>query len=155
MMRRLPGGLDVHSDQGSQCTATGFKDLLARNGAVKGMSRYDYSDNNAPPGTNHAESFCSRFKAELLDGDSLPSLAEANLEISHNGPHYNAQHRHPDLFYHSPQPFQNPSPNNIPTLSCLARPFKVGRYTYESYQAQLRAAQRTESSTALNWDYPL
>ncbi|GAB3858082.1 hypothetical protein GCM10028822_32810 [Hymenobacter terrigena] len=31
----------------------------------------------------HAESFKSRFKAELLDGGSFPGLAEAKLEISH------------------------------------------------------------------------
>ena len=32
----------------------------------------------------HAESFWSRFKAELFDGGSFPGLAEAKLEISHH-----------------------------------------------------------------------
>ena len=44
--------------------------------------RGEYYD-NALPGTTHAESFWNRFKAELLDGDSFPSLAGAKLEINH------------------------------------------------------------------------
>jgi putative transposase len=50
----------------------------------------------------HAESFWSRFKAELLDGGSFPGLAEAKLEISHHIAYYNAERRHsylaPNLF---------------------------------------------------------
>ena len=36
---RPPAGLVVHSDQGSQYTATRFKDLLARHSALQSMSR--------------------------------------------------------------------------------------------------------------------
>ena len=38
VVRRPPTGRIVHSDQGSQYTATRFKDLLARNDAVQRMS---------------------------------------------------------------------------------------------------------------------
>ena len=78
MVRRPPAGPAVQSDQGSQYTATRFKDLLARHGAVQSMSRRGHCYDNA-----HAESFWSRFKAELLDGGSFPGLAKARLETSH------------------------------------------------------------------------
>ena len=50
------------------------------------MSRHGNCYDNA-----HAESFWSRFKAELLDGCSFPKLAEAKLEISHHVAYYNAE----------------------------------------------------------------
>ena len=84
-VRRPPAGLVVHFDQGSQYTSTRFKDLLARNGAVQSMSRRSNCYDNAL-----AESFWSRFKAELLDGGYFPGLAEAKLEISHHIAYYNA-----------------------------------------------------------------
>ena len=39
----------------------------------------------------HAESFWSRFKAELLDGGRFPGLAEDKLEISHRMAYYHAK----------------------------------------------------------------
>ena len=49
------------------------------------MSRRGNGYDNA-----HAESFWSRFKAELLDGGHFPGLAEAKLEINHHVAYYNA-----------------------------------------------------------------
>jgi transposase InsO family protein len=49
----------------------------------------------------HAESFWSRFKAELLDG-SFPGLTEAKLQISHHIAYYNAEWRHSALGYLAP-----------------------------------------------------
>nr|WP_188816401.1 DDE-type integrase/transposase/recombinase [Hymenobacter cavernae] len=69
----------MHSDQGSQYTATRYKDLLARHGAVQSMSRSGNYYDNA-----HAESFWSRFKAKLLDSGSFFGMAEAQLEISYH-----------------------------------------------------------------------
>ena len=100
-VRRPPADLVVHSDQGSQYTATRFKALLARHGAVPSMSRRGNCYDNA-----HAESFWSRFKAELLDGGSFPGLAGAKLEISHHIAYYNAERRHSALGYQSPNPFE-------------------------------------------------
>ena len=106
-VRRPPDGLVVHSDQGSQYTATRFKDLVSKHGALQSMSRRGNCYDNALPGTTHAESFWSRFKAELLDGGSFPGLAEAKLEISHHVAYYNAERRHSSLGYHSPNHFES------------------------------------------------
>lgn len=89
--------LVVHSDQGSQYTATRFKDLVAKHSALQGMSRCGNCYDNA-----HAESFWSRFKAELLDGGRFPGLAEARLEISHHIAYYNAERPHSALGYLTP-----------------------------------------------------
>jgi len=100
-VRQPPAGLIVHSDQGSQYTATRFKDLLVRQGVLQSMSRRGNCYDNA-----YAESFWSRFKAELLDGGSFPGLAEAKLEISHHVAYYNAERRHSALGYQSPNHFE-------------------------------------------------
>jgi len=101
VVRRPPAGLVVHSDQGSQYTATRFKALVARHGAQQSMSRRGNCYDNA-----HAESFWSRFKAELLDGGSFPGLTEAKLEISHHIAYYNAERRHSSLGYQAPNHFE-------------------------------------------------
>jgi putative transposase len=98
----LRRALVVHSDQGSQYTATRFKDLVAKHGAQQSMSWRGNCYDNA-----HAESFWSRFKAELLDGGSFAGLVEARLEISHHVAYYNAERRHSALGYQSPNHFKN------------------------------------------------
>ena len=100
-LRRPPAGLLVHSAQGSQYTATRFKELVAQHGAQQSMSRRGNCYDNA-----HAESFWSRFKTELLDGGSFPGLAEAKLGISHHVASYNTERRHSALGYHSPNHFE-------------------------------------------------
>ncbi|WP_324680620.1 integrase core domain-containing protein [Hymenobacter sp. GOD-10R] len=100
-VRWPPAGLIVHSDLGSQYTATRFKALLAHHGARQSMSRPGNCYDNA-----HAESFWSRFKAEPLDGGRFPGLAEAKLEISHHIAYYNAEHRHSALGYVAPNHFE-------------------------------------------------
>ena len=90
-----------HSDQGSQYTATRFKDLIARHGALQSMSRRGNCYDNA-----NAESFWSRFKAELLDDGRFPGLTEARLEMSHHIANYNAERRHSALGYHAPNHFE-------------------------------------------------
>ncbi len=101
-VRQPPTGLLVHSDQGSQYTATAFQDLLARHGAQQSRSRRGNCYDNA-----HAESFWSRFKAELLDGGSFPDLETARLEISHYISYYNTKRRHSALGYVCPQRFES------------------------------------------------
>ena len=82
-------------------TATRFKDLIAKHGALQSMSRRGNCDDNA-----QAESFRSRCKAELFDGGSFPGLTEARLEISHHIAYYNAERRHSALGYCSPNHFK-------------------------------------------------
>jgi transposase InsO family protein len=74
VVRQPTPGLVVHSDQGSQYSATNFKALVARHQAVQSMSRRGNCYDNA-----HAESFWSRLKTELLAGGSFRSLSEARL----------------------------------------------------------------------------
>jgi len=100
-VRQPPAGLLVHSDQGSQYSATNFKTLLARHEAVQSMSRRGNCYDNA-----HAESFWSRLKTELLDGGSFCNLTEARLEISHYIAYYNAERRHSALGYLAPNYFE-------------------------------------------------
>lgn len=100
-VRRPPAGLVVHADQGSQYTATRFKNLLARHGAVHRRSRRGNGYDNA-----HAEAFWRRFNAELLDGGRFPGLAEAKPEISHHVAYYNAERRHSALGYRAPNHFE-------------------------------------------------
>ncbi|MBO3272172.1 IS3 family transposase [Hymenobacter defluvii] len=102
VVRQPPAGLIVHSDQGSQYTATRFRDLLAAHGATQSMSRRGNCYDNA-----QAESFWSRLKTELLNGGSFPGLEEARLELSHYIAYYNAERRHSALAYHSPNHFEN------------------------------------------------
>ena len=94
-------GLIVHSDQGSQYSATKFKDLVAHHKAVQSMSRRGNCYDNA-----HAESFWSRLKTELLDGGSFRNLTEARLEISHYLAYYNNERRHSALGYLAPNHFE-------------------------------------------------
>ena len=101
VVRRPPAVLVVYSDQGSRYTATRFKNLLGRHRDVQSMSRRGNCYDNA-----HAESFWSRFKAELLDGGSLAGLAEAKLEISHHIAYYNAESFHSSLGYLAPNHFE-------------------------------------------------
>ena len=100
-VRQPAAGLVVHSDQGSQYSATNFKALVARHEAVQSMSRRGNCYDNA-----HAESFWSRLKTELLDGGSFSNLSEARLEISHYLTYYNAERRHSALGYLAPNRFE-------------------------------------------------
>ena len=100
-VRRPLAGLIVHFDQGSQYTATRLKQLLTCCGALQSNSRLGNCYDNA-----HAESFWSRFKAELLNGSTFFGLAEARLQISHHVAHNNAERRHSALKYHSPNHFE-------------------------------------------------
>ena len=100
-VRRPVAGLVVHSDQGSQYSATNFKLFVARHQAVQRRSRRGNCYDNA-----HAESFWSRLKAELLDGGSFRNLSEARLEISRYLTYYNAERRHSALGYLAPNHFE-------------------------------------------------
>jgi putative transposase len=101
-VRQPSAGLVVHSDQGSQYSATTFKALVARHEVLQSRSRRGNCYDNA-----HAESFWSRLKTELLDGGSFRNLSEARLEISHYLAYYNAERRHSALGYLAPNHFES------------------------------------------------
>ncbi|TGE23860.1 IS3 family transposase [Hymenobacter aquaticus] len=101
VVRQPPAGLVGYSDQGSQYTATRFRDLLVKHGATQSMSRRGNCYDNA-----QAESFWSRLKTELLDGGSFPGLEEVRLELAHYMAYYNGERRHSALGYDSPNHFE-------------------------------------------------
>ncbi|WP_133257270.1 integrase core domain-containing protein [Hymenobacter edaphi] len=108
-VRHPVAGLIVHSDQGSQYTATRFRELPATHGAHQSMSRKGNCYDNAP-----AESCWSRLKTELLDGGSFPGLEEARLELSHYITYYNDERRHSALGYQAPNHFEIPLQTSSP-----------------------------------------
>ena len=75
-MDQPTAGLVVHSDQGSQYSATDFKDLLARCETVQSERRRGNCYNSA-----HADLFWSRLKTGLLDGGSFRKLSKVRLKI--------------------------------------------------------------------------
>jgi transposase InsO family protein len=101
--RRPPRGLIVHSDGGGQYASIAFRRRLARGGYRSSMTRPDNHYDNA-----QAESFFSRFKAELLDGGRrFQNLEEARAEcFAYIAGYYNTIRRHSALDYQSPLNFE-------------------------------------------------
>ena len=66
----------IHTDRGSQYASVEYRRLLYINGCRQSMSRKGNCYENA-----QAESFFSRFKAELVEDGIFESVAEAQSEI--------------------------------------------------------------------------
>ena len=100
LKRRNPApGLIVHSDGGGQYSSIAFRGKLAKLSHRSSMTRRDNHYDNA-----QAESFFSRFKAELLArGRRFATLAEAQMEcFDFIEGYYNTVRRHSSLGYLSP-----------------------------------------------------
>lgn len=77
LYKRSPtAGVVVHSDRGGQYASDNFKELLNNHGCMQSMSGPDNPYDNA-----HAESFFSRFKAELLQKGKFQSKEGAATAI--------------------------------------------------------------------------
>ena len=74
--RSPPPGVVVHSDRGGQYASARFKELLGHHTCTQSMSGPDNPYDNA-----HAESFFSRFKAELIQKGAFQSKEDAVTEI--------------------------------------------------------------------------
>jgi putative transposase len=95
-------GAIIHSDRGSQYAANGFRELLRKSGFRQSMSGKGNCDDNA-----QAESFFSRFKAELIEGGAFESVEEARSEIFTYIEGYDNRVRlHSSLGYQSPIEFE-------------------------------------------------
>ncbi len=93
----------IHSDQGSQYAAVEYRRLLYTGGFRQSMSRKGNCYDNA-----QAESFFSRFKAELVEGGIFESVEEARSEVfSYIEGYYNRVRLHSGLGYKSPMQFEN------------------------------------------------
>lgn len=95
-------GALIHTDQGSQYVSANFRALLAATGCRQSMSRRGNCYDNA-----QAESFFSRYKAELLEGGTFEDMSQARSEtFSHIEGYYNRIRRHSALAYRTPDGFE-------------------------------------------------
>ena len=98
----VKAGAIVHSDRGSQYASNGFRRLLQQSGFRQSMSGKGNCYDNA-----QAESFFSRFKAELVEGGVFEDLEQARIEIfSYIEGYYNRVRLHSSLGYKSPIEFE-------------------------------------------------
>jgi len=92
----------IHTDQGSQYAAVEYRRLLYIGGFRQSMSRTGNCYDNA-----QAESFFSRFKAELVENGVFESVEQARSEIfSYIEGYYNRIRLHSSLGYKSPMQFE-------------------------------------------------
>lgn len=95
-------GSIIHTDRGGQYVSTHFRALLAAHGCRQSMSRRGNCYDNAM-----AESFFSRFKAELLEDGIFECVEQARGEtFSYIEGYYNRVRRHSALGYKSPEEFE-------------------------------------------------
>ena len=95
-------GAVVHSDQGSQYALNAFRCLLRQNGFRQSMSGRGNCYDNA-----QAESFFSRFKAQLIEGGVFEDIEQARTEVfSYIEGYYNRIRLHSGLGYKSPLEFE-------------------------------------------------
>ena len=95
-------GTIIHTDRGSQYVSTRFRELLKSAGCRQSMSRRGNCYDNA-----QAESFFSRFKAEVLEGGVFEDVSQARSEtFSYVEGYYNRERRHSALGYKSPDEFE-------------------------------------------------
>ena len=95
-------GAIIHSDQGSQYAAVEYRRLLYIGGFRQSMSRRGNCYDNA-----QAESFFSRFKAELVENGIFESVEDARSEVfSYIEGYYNRIRLHSGLGYKSPLEFE-------------------------------------------------
>lgn len=92
----------VHTDRGSQYVSTDYRKLLREHGLRQSMSRKGNCYDNA-----QAESFFSRFKAELLEDGVFENTAQAKSEtFSYIEGYYNPIRLHSSLGNKSPEEFE-------------------------------------------------
>lgn len=99
---KVQAGAIIHSDRGSQYAAKEFRLLLQQNCLRQSMSGKGNCYDNA-----QAESFFSRFKAELIEGGVFEDVEQARSEVfSYIEGYYNRVRLHSSLGYKSPLEFE-------------------------------------------------
>jgi transposase InsO family protein len=95
-------GAIIHSDRGSQYASNNFRELLRKNCFRQSISGKGNCYDNA-----QAESFFSRFKAELIEGGAFENIEQARSEIfSYIEGYYNRVRIHSSLGNKSPMEFE-------------------------------------------------
>lgn len=101
-LRQPEKGFIVHSDGGGQYGSNDFRELLKLHEFRQSMTRKDNHYDNA-----FIESLFSRFKAELLNGGTFLSLADAQAKVfEYIEGYYNTIRKHSSLDYRSPDQFE-------------------------------------------------
>ncbi|MCL8385584.1 IS3 family transposase [Xanthobacter aminoxidans] len=113
VLRGVPG--HVRSDNGPEFIATAVRDWIAAVGA-----RTAFIEPGSPWENGYCESFNSKLRDELLDGEIFYSLAEARIVIESWRQHYNTERPHSSLGYKPPAPAAIVSPP--PTSNPAQRP---------------------------------
>jgi len=104
-------GTIVYTGRGSQYVSNSFRALLQTNKCRQSMSRRANCYDDA-----QAESFFSRYKAELLEDGMFESVEQARSEtFSYIEGYYNRVRRHSSLRYKTPEEFERERHINNPT----------------------------------------
>ena len=89
----------IRSDNGPEFVAKAVQEWIAAVGA-----KTAYIERGSPWENGYVESFNSRLRDELLDGEIFYSLQEANVVIESWRRHYNTKRPHASLGYKPPAP---------------------------------------------------
>ncbi len=100
--RKMPSGVIVHSDRGSQYCSLAYQKLLLQYGLISSMSkRGDCYDNAAMESWNHS------FKVEAIHGEKFITRAFAKNQVfEYIEVYYNRKRLHSKLGYTSPEYFE-------------------------------------------------
>lgn len=100
--RKMPRGVIVHSDRGSQYCSHDYQKLLTTNGLICSMSkRGDCYDNAAMESWNHS------FKVEAIHGEKFVTRVDAKDHVfDYIDVYYNRKRLHSKLGYLSPEHYE-------------------------------------------------
>ncbi len=100
--RKMPRGVIIHSDRGSQYCSGDYQNLLKQHGLICSMSkRGDCFDNAAMESWNHS------FKVEAIHGEKFKTRDEAKHQVfDYIEVYYNRTRLHSKLGYLSPVNFE-------------------------------------------------
>ena len=115
ILRGVPG--HVRSDNGPEFIAKAVRAWIAAVGATTA-----YIEPGSPWENGYCESFNSKLRDELLDGEVFYSLAEAKVVIESWRRHYNSNRPHSALGYRPPAPEVVLWPTSPATRTVAPRP---------------------------------
>ncbi|WP_156369280.1 IS3 family transposase [Aureimonas sp. Leaf324] len=115
ILRGVPG--NIRSDNGPEFIAKAVRDWIAAVGA-----RTAFIEPGSPWENGYCESFNSKLRDELLNGEIFYSLAEARIVIESWRQHYNTKRPHSSLGYRPPAPAAVPWPAAPPQPASPATP---------------------------------
>jgi putative transposase len=100
--RKLPTGVVVHSDRGSQYCSASYQKLFHKHGLICSISKKgDCYDNAAMESWNHS------FKAEAVHGERFRTRSDAKYQVfEYIEVYYNRKRLHSKLGYLSPVAFE-------------------------------------------------